>query len=107
VASPHEHLRLSEQERLALAELETLITASDPEFSRQLDGKPQGSPRNGRLGLALTALGAMIVLVTFTINLWFAVGGAALMVVGLALALPHALAVGLLARQQRSGPDPR
>lgn len=104
--SDRERVTLSEQERSALAELEALISGSDPRLSGRLDGKPpRFRERNRWLGPALIGVGAVIVVVAFTANLWIALAGAALMAVGLGVVLPQAAAVfSRLGRQAGPGP---
>lgn len=108
----HERSTLSERERALLAELEASITASDPELSRQLNSDGTGTAATSTASKPWPAAVALVVgtamMLTFTINLWVAVAGVALMAAGLAHLLTHwapAAFAGARGRA-RQGPDP-
>lgn len=95
-------LVLSEQERKALADLEAMVAASDPNFHQRLGGGRPRPPARGRLwpGVVLLVLGALTMLATFVISVWVAMVGVVMMAAGLGLLLP---AVAVARRGQQAG----
>lgn len=96
---------LSEHEQRMLEQLEQALVADDPKFASNMEGTPRGGPTRVRwiIGVVGVLVGLGLVLVGIQTTLWVGVGGFAVMVAAVALALTPPRRGGKLAVVRADG----